>query len=101
MTLLNVIQKACEENKGITFVKSKEKEKYVSYKELLMTSSKILGFLQSKGITYKDEIVFQLKDNEDFINVFWAGILGGIIPVPISSGNNDEHRLKFLKFGKD
>ncbi len=99
MTLLNVIQKkkACEENKGITFVKSKEKEKYVSYKELLMTSSKILGFLQSKGITYKDEIVFQLKDNEDFINVFWAGILGGIIPVPISSGNNDEHRLKFFK----
>ncbi|MCP3741597.1 beta-ketoacyl synthase N-terminal-like domain-containing protein [Rossellomorea sp. BNER] len=98
MTLLNVIQKkACEETKGITFVKNKAKEKHVSYKELLMSSSKILGFLQSKGITYKDEIVFQLKDNEDFIKVFWAGILGGIIPVPISSGNNDEHRLKFYK----
>ncbi|MCT2347248.1 AMP-binding protein [Niallia taxi] len=101
MTLLDVIQqKACKDTRGITFVKGKTLEKYVSYKELLLTSSKILGFFQSKGISYKDEIVFQLKDNEDFINVFWAGILGGIVPVPISSGSNDEHRLKFFKVWK-
>lgn len=98
MTLLSAIQKkASEETKGITFVKNRKKEKRVSYKELLMTSLRILGFLQSKGVTYKDEIVFQLKDNEDFINVFWAGILGGFIPVPVNSGTNDEHKLKFFK----
>ena len=45
-----LFKKACEENKGITFVKSKEKEKYVSYKELLMTSSKILGFCKVKEL---------------------------------------------------
>lgn len=98
MTLLNVIKnRGSEEKKGITYVKNKNQEKHISYKDLLTGSTKILGFLQSKGIGYKDELVFQLKDNEDFINVFWAGILGGIIPVPISSGNNDEHRLKFFK----
>lgn len=97
-TLINVIRnKESETEKGISFVKKNGIEKFVSYHDLLDKSIKILGYIQSKGISYKDELVFQLNDNEDFVHSFWAGLLGGIIPVPLSTGKNDEHKLKFFK----
>ncbi|MGF9912136.1 beta-ketoacyl synthase N-terminal-like domain-containing protein [Paenibacillus ehimensis] len=98
MTLTEMIlSKTSVEERHIVFVKKQGEEKKILYRELLKTSSKILGFLQSKGIRHKDELVFQLKDNEDFIHMFWAGILGGMVPVPVTPGSNDEHRLKFFK----
>ncbi|WP_054972152.1 beta-ketoacyl synthase N-terminal-like domain-containing protein [Paenibacillus sp. A3] len=98
MTLTEIIlNKTSVEERHIVFVKKQGEEKKVSYRELLKTSSTMLGFLQSKGIRHKEELVFQLKDNEDFIYMFWAGILGGMVPVPVTPGSNDEHRLKFFK----
>ncbi|WP_159882306.1 beta-ketoacyl synthase N-terminal-like domain-containing protein [Paenibacillus puerhi] len=98
MTLTEaILRKYTEDRKKITFVKKQGEEKEVTYVELLQSSSRILGFLQSKGIRYGDELVFQLNDNEDFIHMFWAGILGGMVPVPVTSGSNDEHKLKFFK----
>jgi hypothetical protein len=41
-----------------------------------------------------------LADNEQFINAFWAAILGGIIPVPVAPGISDEHRRKLLRIAR-
>ncbi|EHS57513.1 iturin a synthetase a, partial [Paenibacillus sp. Aloe-11] len=39
----------------------------------------------------------QIDDNHTFVNVFWGSLLGGIVPVPVSIGNNDEHKMKLFK----
>ncbi len=60
----------------------------------------VLSYLQSRGIQPKDELVFQLDNNKDFIIIFWACLLGGIIPVPLTMGRNDDHRQKLFNVWK-
>jgi fengycin family lipopeptide synthetase D len=81
---------------GVTFV-TKQKEEFYTYGELLERAEGVLYVLQERGLHAGDELIFQLEDNYQFISFFWACLLGGIIPVPITSGNNKEHRLKLLR----
>ncbi|SDG00574.1 Phosphopantetheine attachment site [Fontibacillus panacisegetis] len=89
-----LIDKDNEKENGITFVKSKSEEIRCSFHEIYRKSLCILGYLQSKGLKSKDKLVFQLGENYDFIHVFWACILGGIVPVPIVADEKDEFRRK-------
>lgn len=84
-------------NKGITFIGGEHDEVYVSYKEVYEKSLEVLYNLQAKGIQRGNELVFQIENNFEFVLCFWACILGGIIPVPVTVGNNHEHRQKLLK----
>lgn len=84
------------ENKGIWFISGK-KEEFLSYKEMYKNSIGILGYLQSVGLKSRDELIFQIEDNKDFIQIFWACIMGGIIPVPLVVGNNEENKIRTLK----
>ena len=88
---------ASEYDTGITFVEGEEKIFNLRYSELLDESLELLFLLQTSGVKPGDEMIFQLESNHDFIVGFWACILGGIIPVPISLGNNEEHRIKVFK----
>ncbi len=92
-----IISRKDETEKGITFILGDTEERFVSYKELYYTSASILYNLQSAGFRQKDEVIFQIDDNQKFIYAFWACVLGGMIPVPVTTGTNDEHKLKFFK----
>lgn len=81
---------------GITYI-DRESDKFVSYGELYSKALKVLYNLQSKGLKPGQELVFQLEDNESFVNIFWACMLGGIIPVPVPIGIAEEHRLRLFK----
>jgi acyl transferase domain-containing protein/glutamate-1-semialdehyde aminotransferase/acyl-CoA synthetase (AMP-forming)/AMP-acid ligase II/NRPS condensation-like uncharacterized protein len=81
-------------NKGITFIKGEHDEHFISYKELYSRTLSFLHALQDRGLRPGDEAVFQIEDNETFVTAFWACLLGGLVPVPVTVGNNDEHRLK-------
>ncbi len=81
---------------GIRFIKSSLEEEFVSYGEVYDSALKLLSELQKKGLKPKDELVFQIEDNKTFILYFWACILGGIVPVPVTVGRNDEHRRKLF-----
>ncbi len=83
--------------KGIRFITLDSKESFISYKQLYNNSLAILYYLQNKGIKPGQELVFQLEDNYDFLQVFWASLLGGIIPVPIPVGLNDEAKHRLFK----
>ena len=92
-TLIEILEERSKlTNNGVTFIECSDKEEFLSYKELNHQALKVLSFFQSQGIQPKDELVFQLVDNKTFIIVFWACILGGIIPVPLTVGRNDDHR---------
>ncbi len=86
-----------ESRQGITFVKSSQEEEFSSYKSLYNKALYILNNLQRKGLKPGDELVFQVEDNKILIVLFWAAILGKIIPVPISSGNREGYKWKLIK----
>lgn len=96
-TLIEYLQALQGESSGITFIKNDVNEVYLSYKDLYCRALNYLYVLQARGIRSGEELVLQVEENEYFIIIFWACILGGIIPVPVQIGNNDEHKLKLLK----
>src|SRR5689334_18909218 len=83
-------------NCGITFIEKGNQQSFLSYSELYDAALQALGYFQSKGIRPADELVFQIEDNKTFVIAFWACILGGIIPVPLTTGQNDNHRQKLF-----
>lgn len=85
------------DNRGITFICSDVKEYFVLYRELYEKSLSILFQLQEKGLKPKDELIFQVDNNDSFISYFWACILGGIIPVPVSLCKMAEDKKKILR----
>ena len=100
-TLLDVIQDLKNTSeKGVTFVVNNREEKKISYQEIYKKSLNVLSYLQHKGLKKNDELIFQLEDNEEFIYTFWACILGGIHPVPLTIGSKEEHKLKLSKVWK-
>ncbi|MGF7029219.1 amino acid adenylation domain-containing protein/non-ribosomal peptide synthase protein (TIGR01720 family) [Paenibacillus mucilaginosus] len=82
--------------KGIGFISGKNRETFMSYSELCRRSLRILHVLQKRGVEPGQEIVFQLENNEHFISLFWACLFGGMIPVPVTVGHNDEHKRKLF-----
>lgn len=93
-TLLSCLRNTIERNTGSTFIESREHKEYVSYGDLSARATLLLSRLQASGAQPHDEIVFQIQSNRDFLIAFWACLLGGLIPVPLAVGTNDEHRRK-------
>ncbi len=91
-----LMSKAHLETVGIRFINGAQEEEFISYGNLYKLSLNTLSLLQEKGIKPNDELVIQIEDNKMLIVVFWACILGGIIPVPVSIGRNDEHKRKLF-----
>jgi amino acid adenylation domain-containing protein/non-ribosomal peptide synthase protein (TIGR01720 family) len=80
----------------ITFIESGDREETLSYTALYHASGKVLSRLITEGMRPGDELLLQVEHNRSFLIVFWACLLGGIIPVPLSIGRNDEHTLKLF-----
>lgn len=86
-------------NKGICFIKGENEEKFLSYSDLYNNATYILYHLQSEGIKAGDKLIFQIRDqdNDKFLQVFWACILGKIIPVPlVVAGNDNMSKLFYI-----
>ncbi len=94
-TLVDVIRERSNiSDRGIRFIESDKNETVVSYRQLFEEAQGFLGYLQHIGIQPKQEIVFQIQENKSFVVAFWACLLGGMIPVPVSIGEDDDHKLK-------
>ncbi|MBL4705922.1 MAG: AMP-binding protein [Flavobacteriales bacterium] len=85
------------EDRGVVFVESADSEMFCSYKMLYQDAIKMAYLLTRKGMSQGDELVFQLTDNRTFITTFWACVLTGIIPVPLSVGISAEQKQKLSK----
>lgn len=84
----------------ISYLESESSERVVSYGELHERALGILFHLQKIGAKPGDKLIIYLSNNEQFLDAFWAGMLGGIIPVPVALGISDEHKLKLLRIAK-
>ncbi|HVI48346.1 MAG TPA: AMP-binding protein, partial [Chitinophaga sp.] len=85
-----------EQEKGITFISSGNKEEFLSYGRLYETALRWLGHLQDNGMQPGDELILQIEDNRVFLQVFWACILGGMIPVPVAVTHQGENAQKLF-----
>lgn len=98
LTLIDIVQdKRGQAEKGITYISGDRDELYESYGELFEHALQALHYLQSRGMEPGDELLMQIDENRTFLHVFWGCLLGGIVPVPVTVGSNDEHKMKLFK----
>ncbi|MBE8971000.1 SDR family NAD(P)-dependent oxidoreductase [Nostocales cyanobacterium LEGE 12452] len=84
-TLKELLQRTAQHStQGIIYIQSDGSEKVQSYGELWQDAQRILAGFRKLGLKPQDKVIFQLEDNQDFICGFWACMLGGFVPVPIS-----------------
>ena len=62
-----------------------------------MKHKDIWAIYRNIGIKPKQEIIFQIQENKRFLVAFWACLLGGMIPVPVSIGEDKEQNLKVCR----
>jgi amino acid adenylation domain-containing protein/non-ribosomal peptide synthase protein (TIGR01720 family) len=95
--ILQLLEKVKEsESIGVTLIENNQADTFISYKKIYEGALIILGFLQEKGIKPKQELIFQVENNYDFIIIFWACALGGIIPIPLSLTRTIDHYKKLV-----
>jgi acyl-CoA synthetase (AMP-forming)/AMP-acid ligase II/aryl carrier-like protein len=95
-TLRELLERQRTEPRHITYHDA-DRQRRVAYGELYERALGILRALQDRGARPGDRMLLFLADNAAFIDAFWAGILGGIVPVPVAPGISDEHRHKLLR----
>jgi len=96
-TLIDLIQaNSGIKDRGIRYITSEQDEQFVSFQELYQKVTGLLHLLQMKAVATGTELVFQIDDQPTFLSFFWASILGGIIPVPLSVVNKDDCHLKLF-----
>ncbi len=99
-TLTELIEANRKFPRDITYLDGEQSERTVGFAELYERALGILHHLQRLGARRGDKLILALGDNEQFIDAFWAAILGGIVPVPVALGISDEHRHKLLRIAR-
>ena len=84
----------------VSYLEGENDSRDVSYPELYERALGILYHLQRVGARRGDKLILFLGHNEQFVDAFWAAIMGGITPVPIALGISDEHRHKLLRVAR-
>jgi acyl-CoA synthetase (AMP-forming)/AMP-acid ligase II/acyl carrier protein len=99
-TLTELIERNRAVLRRLTYLDGENDSRDVSYGELYERALGILWHLQRTGARRGDKLLLFLSNNEQFIDAFWAAILGGIVPVPVALGISDEHRMKLLRIAR-
>jgi acyl-CoA synthetase (AMP-forming)/AMP-acid ligase II len=99
-TLTEVIDNNRNLPRKLTYLEGENEAREVSFGELYERALGILYHLQRLGARRGDKLIVFLGSNEQFIDVFWAAILGGIVPVPVALGISEEHRHKLLRIAR-
>jgi len=96
-TLNEALVRVSQGDRTITFVEGKLDNRLLSYRQLYQHALRLLYDLQQAGLEAGDQLILFTKNNQHFVEAFWACILGGIVPVPVAVGISDEHRAKLMR----
>jgi len=99
-TLAELLANNRSVKRSISYLETETSERVVSYGELHDRALGILFHLQKLGARPGDKLIIYLANNEQFLDAFWAGMLGGIVPVPVALGISDEHKHKLLRIAR-
>ncbi|POX56996.1 hypothetical protein C3489_01720 [Streptomyces sp. Ru71] len=70
---------------AICLIDERGAEHRLSYPELLDEAARILTGLRASGAAAGDHVVLRLTQERDILGAFWACVLGGLVPVPVSA----------------
>ncbi len=96
-TLSDALAARGNSTQSIGYIDGEHSERVLPLRELHGRALGLLHHFQSLGAVPGSEMIIFVDSNEQFIDAFWACVLGNIIAVPLAPGINDEHRLKFLR----
>ena len=99
-TLTELIETNRNHPGKVTYLEGEHDAHDVSFEDLHARALGILHHLQRLGARAGDKLILFLGSNEQFIDAFWAALLGGIVPVPVALGISDEHRHKLLRIAR-
>jgi acyl-CoA synthetase (AMP-forming)/AMP-acid ligase II/aryl carrier-like protein len=99
-TLVDMLENNRGVDRAVCYVEGDNIERRLPYGEVFTRALGILHHLQAMGARRGDKLIIVLNNNEQFLDAFWAAVCGGIIPVPLSVGLNDEHRHKVLRVAR-
>jgi len=99
-TLAELITNNRSVKRTICYLEAENSERVLSFGDLYERALGILFHLQKLGAKPGDKLIIYLANNEQFLDAFWAGVLGGIVPVPVALGISDEHKHKLLRIAK-
>lgn len=93
-TLHEILPADAREDRQITFIEGEHDQRTLTFRRLRQRALGALGALQRRGVSRGDTMILYLGDNERFVELFWACVLGGIVPAPLAAGSTDEHWRK-------
>ena len=78
-TLTELIDSNRKVDRALIYLEGEKEERRISYGELYERALGILFHLQKLGARPGDKLILFLNNNEQFLDAYWAGILGGIV----------------------
>ena len=96
-TLHALLAAQAREDRQITLVDGEDEQRVLSFARLSQRALGLLGALQRLGLEPGHAMVLCVADNERFLEMFWACVLGGLVPVPLASPVADEQRRKLMR----
>ena len=85
-TLVEALDRAAAGHGDILFLDEQGAESRLSYADLRTTAARLLAGLRATGrLAPGAKIVIQIAEDPDLLALFWAAILGGYVPVPVST----------------
>ncbi|MFJ6612821.1 AMP-binding protein [Streptomyces sp. NPDC091289] len=73
------------EDRGPTYIQPDGSEVHQTYPGLLEDASRILAGLRAAGARPGEKIILQAAYDPDLVASFWACVLGGYLPLPVSA----------------
>jgi acyl-CoA synthetase (AMP-forming)/AMP-acid ligase II len=95
-TLPQGLEAVCPIDNRIRITPDGHEAESFTFAELRARALGVLYWLQERGLRRGDELVMCLQNNAAFVDAFWACQLGGIIPVPVSSGMTEDQRARLF-----
>ncbi len=96
-TLDAALAARCSSDRAIHFIEGESSERILPFSALYLRAAGLLHHFRTCGTSPGSEMVLLVERNEQFVDAFWACILGNIIAVPLAPGTTAEHRLKFFR----
>ncbi|WP_379129610.1 amino acid adenylation domain-containing protein [Paenibacillus sp. sgz500958] len=72
------------ENHGIRFINYDGSVDFSDYKTVYSEAKSVCSGLMEKGLKPGDKVIYQLDNNRNYVNTFWACMLGGFIGIPVT-----------------
>lgn len=70
---------------GIRHLRAQAPDVEQSYADLEDTASRMLNGMRSGGVQPQDTVVLHIDDEPLLLGAFWACVLGGYVPMPVTT----------------